>query len=74
MAKELRDYQTGELYKELCTREDVFSVQLWVREDVEECFPDKTDEEIDRYMDNNHKYFGDRCTQLGWEVMGDLDY
>ena len=73
--KELKDYTTGELYNELWRRahhddsEDVFSVQMWTREDVEQCFPGKTDEQVTAYMMENRKYFGDRCTELGWEVM-----
>lgn len=62
------------LYQELCDRDEVFGIQLWVREDVEHAFPGKNDEEIEEYMAENSKYFNDRCTELGWEVMQDLDY
>lgn len=67
--KELKDCTTSELYGELCERSDVFSVQLWIRDDVESAFPNKSEEEIDEFMDLNSSSFNDRCTELGWEVM-----
>ena len=78
--KELKDYTTDELYNELRRRayqddsDDVFSIQMWVREDVERCFPRKDDDEIDEFIDENRDRFNDRCTELGWEVMEALDY
>jgi len=67
--KELKDYTTSELYRELCERSDVFSVQLWVRDDVESAFPNKSEEEIDEFMDLESSRFDDRCTEFGYEVM-----
>lgn len=64
---------TGILYQELCSRDEVFGIQLWTRKDVEHAFPGKSDEEVEEYMAENAKYFNDRCTELGWEVMQDLD-
>lgn len=77
--KELKDYTTDELYNELRRRayhddEDVFSIQMWMREDVERCFPRKGDDEIDEFIRENRSSFDDRCTELGWEVMEALDY
>lgn len=77
MGKELKDYTTGELFNELygrlTTDPDLFSVSMWVREDIKEVFPGKTDEEITRFMDENRKYFDDRTTELGYETIGYLD-
>jgi len=48
---------------------EVFSAELWVREDVEAIVPA---DKVDEFMRTKHKYFSDRITELGWEVMGDL--
>ena len=74
MTKGLEEYSTQELYDELRERDDVFSIQMWVREDVERCFPRKDDDEIDEFIGENRSSFDDRCTELGWEVMEALDY
>lgn len=78
MAKELKDYTNGELFNELYRRigtdPDLFSVSMWVREDVEEVFPNKTEEEVTRFMEENRKYFDNHMTELGYETIGYLDY
>ena len=76
--KELKDYTTDELYNELWRRayrddnEDVFSIQMWARQDVERCFPRKGDDEIDAFIREKRGSFDDRCSELGWEVMESL--
>ena len=72
MAKKLDDCTTQELYNELIMRDDVFSIQLWIRNDVKEAFPDKTDDEIDEFISAKHGAFDDRCTEFGWEMMDAL--
>ena len=72
--KELKDYTNRELIDELRSRKDIFSVQVWMREDVERCFPRKDDDEIDEFIRENRSSFDDRCTELGWEAMEALDY
>lgn len=61
------------LYQELYNRDEVFGIQLWMREDVERAFPNKSEDEVEEYMAKNAQYFNDRCTELCWEVMEDLD-
>ena len=77
MAKELKDYTSGELFNELCSRigtdPDLFSVSMWVREDIEDVFPNKTEEEVTRFMEENRRYFDNRTTELGYETIGYLD-
>ena len=77
MAKELKDYTNGELFNELWNRKrtdpDLFAVSMWVREDIEEVFPDKTDEEVAEFIERNRKYFDERMTVLGYETIGYLE-
>ena len=72
MAVNLRDVPTEELSRELGNRlaeNEVFLVSIWTREDVEQVVPA---DKVDEYMNKNSTYFGDRLTELGWELMADL--
>ncbi len=73
MAKELKDYTNRELIDELRSRKDIFSVQVWMREDVESCFPEMTDEEVTEFMERNEEGFDNVCTEEGCDIMADLD-
>ena len=71
---DLTNVPTQALYDELYRRSfdpnsEVFSVSLWVKEDVEAIVPsDKADE----FMQVHHKYFDDCLTNEGFELLDTL--
>jgi hypothetical protein len=71
----LTNVPTQALYDELYRRSfdpnsEVFSVSLWVKEDVETIVPS---DKVDEFMQVHHKYFDDCLTASGWEILEDLD-
>ena len=71
----LTNVPTQALYDELYRRSfdpdsEVFSVSLWIREDVETIVPH---EKADEFMQVHHKYFDDCMTAEGWELLENLD-
>ena len=69
----LKDYTTHELIEELRGRDDVFMADVWMRDDVKSCFPEKSDEEVTEFMELHGGAFKDCCTEEGWEIMNALD-
>lgn len=71
--KDLKSYTIDELYHELLSRTDVFSVQLWVREDIECAFEEceKDGCSVDALMADAwaKRSFDEGCTEECWEVL-----
>lgn len=48
---------------------EVFSVSLWVKEDVETVVPS---DKVDEFMRTKHKYFDDCLTNEGFELLSTI--